>query len=170
MDFNAHGLDPGMERREFLAGVGSAAAATTLAGCAGGSEDGGMPAGDVVAMVGATTPYYFTPIGMHVDPGTTVTFRNRSGSHSATAYDDRIPESAEPWDSGVRSGDDTFEHTFEVEGTYDYFCIPHRGYGMVGRIVVGSPGGPAEGSQPPQGAVPESDRIVEEGKVAGAEF
>jgi hypothetical protein len=28
-------------------------------------------------------------------------------------------------------------------GVYDYFCIPHEHAGMVGRIVVGSPGADA---------------------------
>ena len=32
----------------------------------------------------------------------------------------------------------------EVEGTYDYFSRNHEILGMVGRIVVGRPGGPAE--------------------------
>jgi len=53
------------------------------------------------------------------------------------------PEAAAPWDSGflVKPGD-TFEVTFTVEGVYDYFCLPHEAAGMVGRIVVGRPGGP----------------------------
>lgn len=160
-----------MERREFLARVGGVAGTATLAGCLGGGGGrSGPPDGDAVAMVGAASPYNFNPVGMHVEPGTTVTFINRSGTHSSTAYEDRIPEAAEPWDSGTLTGDEEFEHTFEVEGTYDYYCIPHRSFGMVGRIVVGSPGGPAEGSQPPHGAVPESSRIVDDGKVAVADF
>ena len=36
------------------------------------------------------------------------------------------------------------EYTFEVEGTYDYYSRRHEVIGMVGRIVVGSPGGPGE--------------------------
>jgi plastocyanin len=148
-----------------------AAATVGLAGCGGDGGDTEPPAGDVVEMVGASSPYYFNPVGMSVEPGTTVTFRNESGAHSSTAYDDRIPESAEPWDSGTLTGDGaTYEHTFDVEGTYDYFCIPHKTLGMVGRIVVGSPGGPAEGSMPPNGDVPESQTIVEEEKVSYDEF
>jgi hypothetical protein len=58
-----------------------------------------------------------------------------------------------------------FEHTFDVPGTYDYYCIPHRLMGMVGRIVVGEPAGPAEESSIPDGDVPESEEIVEEGIV-----
>ena len=38
----------------------------------------------------------------------------------------------------------TFGYTFEVEGTYDYYSRRHEVIGMVGRIVVGRPGGPGE--------------------------
>jgi len=59
-----------------------------------------------------------------------------------------------------------FEYTFEKPGTYDYYCIPHKSVGMVGRIVVGSPGGPAEDSPIPDGDVPESEAIIEQGAIA----
>lgn len=125
------------------------------------------------------TAYYFDPIGLFVEPGTTLTFENESGSHSSTAYVEgtgsssvtRIPADAEGWDSGILSQSGaTFEHTFEVEGTYDYFCVPHKTLGMVGRIVVGSPGGPAEGSMPPDGKVPTSEAIVNQGAISYSEF
>lgn len=88
-----------------------------------------------------------------------------AGTHSATAYADRIPEDATAFDSGTIS-QGSFEHTFETPGTYDYYCIPHKSIGMVGRIVVGSPGGPAEESPIPDGEAPSSDAIVEQGTVA----
>lgn len=55
----------------------------------------------------------------------------------------RIPEGAAPWDSGflVNPGD-RFEVTFAEEGVYDYVCLRHEGAGMVGRLIVGRPGGP----------------------------
>jgi plastocyanin/uncharacterized membrane protein len=108
---------------------------------------------------------YFDPIGLHVEPGTTVRFEIAAGTHSATAYENRIPSDASAFDSGVISSGG-FEHTFEELGTYDYYCIPHKSVGMVGRIVVGSPGGPAEASPIPDGDVPESDAIVEQGAIA----
>lgn len=112
---------------------------------------------------------YFDPIGLSVEPGTTVRFRIDAGSHSATAYPDRIPARADPFDSGTFSRG-RFEHTFHAEGTYDYYCIPHRSAGMVGRIVVGRPGGPAEDAPIPDGSVPESEVIVERGTVAADAF
>jgi len=130
-------------------------------------------------MVTEGSKYYFDPIGLFVEAGDTVTFKIQSGSHSATAYKQgtslaevtRIPEGAEVFNSETLSGQGaTYEHTFETAGTYDYFCIPHKSLGMVGRIIVGEPGGPAEGSMPPDGDVPESQTIVDQGSVSYSEF
>lgn len=49
----------------------------------------------------------------------------------------RIPKDATAWNSGTLSeAGATFEHTFEVKGTYDYFCIPHESIGMMGSMTV----------------------------------
>lgn len=101
----------------------------------------------------------------------TVRLGIEAGSHSATAYEDRIPTAAEPFDSGGIS-EGAFAVTFDTPGTYDYSvfdiesahdCLPHRSTGTVGRIVVGEPGGPAESSPIIDGAVPESEGIGEQG-------
>jgi plastocyanin len=95
---------------------------------------------------------HFEPARLRIEPGDTVRWIQVSGYHSVAAYHPsngnrelRIPEGAEPWDSGVLLGQypregSTFEHTFTVGGVYDYFCQPHEAAGMVGRIVVGAPG------------------------------
>lgn len=143
----------------------------------GGDGDGGNGGDNEVMMVTEGSDYYFEPIGLHVEPGTTVTWVNESGAHSSTAYSEdngktqMIPDEAESWDSGILSESGaTFEHTFEVEGTYNYYCTPHETLGMVGRIVVGEPGGPGEGSEPPNtpqtGELPPSDVIVDQGSVS----
>jgi plastocyanin len=94
---------------------------------------------------------YFDPVGLHVQPGDTVRWIQVNGYHSVTAYHPansdrelRIPEHAEPWDSGMLLAEypakgSTFEHTFTIPGVYDYLCIPHEAAGMVGRIIVGEP-------------------------------
>jgi plastocyanin len=95
---------------------------------------------------------WFDPIGVAIAPGQTVRWVMASpgNPHTTTAYHPRngghslrIPGGAEPWDSGflVNPGD-RFEVALTVEGVYDYFCLPHEQAGMVGRIVVGRPGGP----------------------------
>ena len=96
------------------------------------------------------TKVWFDPIGVLIEPGQTVRWVNEANVHTSTAYHPandghalRIPEAAEPWDSGylVEPGD-RFEVTLTVPGVYDYFCAPHEVAGMVGRIIVGRPGGP----------------------------
>jgi plastocyanin len=97
------------------------------------------------------TRVYFDPAGVHISPGQKVRWVQVSGYHSTTSYSPsndnhelRIPEGAEPWDSGILQTHapekgSTFDHTFTQEGVYDYFCRPHEAAGMVGRIVVGRP-------------------------------
>lgn len=143
-------------RRRFLGALGAGAVGTT------GLAETVTAQDTPVVEVGND---YFDPIGLHVEPGTTVRFELVEGSHSATAYEDRIPGGAAAFDSGTVSRG-RFEHTFETPGTYDYYCIPHRSIGMVGRIVVGPPGGPAEEGSIPDGEVPASETIVDRGAVA----
>ncbi|MFC7137827.1 plastocyanin/azurin family copper-binding protein [Halobaculum litoreum] len=38
--------------------------------------------------------------------------------------------------SGDVPGGESYEHTFEAEGEYEYFCIPHESVGMVGTVTV----------------------------------
>ncbi|MFP4175145.1 MAG: plastocyanin/azurin family copper-binding protein [Halobacteriales archaeon] len=176
-------MDEKTGRRGFLAMT----AGTAAVGTAAGQENGGASEYEVedgvyeVEMVTDGSEYYFDPIGLHVEPGDTVRWVNVEGSHSSTAYEEgnggaeetRIPEGAEAWNSDTLSEQGaTFEYTFEEEGTYDYFCIPHKTLGMIGRIVCGEPGGPAEEGEIPDidglesGEFPSSDDIVEGGALS----
>ncbi|MFB6131116.1 MAG: plastocyanin/azurin family copper-binding protein [Salinigranum sp.] len=143
------------DRRRFLELLGAGAVAT--AGLTGVTRARETPVVEIRSD-------YFDPIGLYVETGTRVRFEVAAGAHSATAYPDRIPSGATAFDSGIVSGG-SFDHTFETPGTYDYYCLPHRSIGMVGRIVVGRPGGPAEGSSIPDGSVPDSETIVRRGTV-----
>lgn len=173
-----------MDRRRFLVATG-VLGTTNLAGCAGLGGDSvatptaGAPGGEAtVEMVGGGGNY-FDPIGLYLKPGDTVSFVMKSGNHSATAYHEsnslaettRIPDGAESFDSGViTERGKTFEHTFETKGTYDYYCTPHKPMGMVGRIVVGESGGPAEKGKIPDGRVPSSDDILKRESVSYDDF
>ena len=88
---------------------------------------------------------WFDPIGLFVEPGATVRWVVSANVHTTTAYHPkndhhslRIPDGAVPWDSGylVKPGA-AFDITLRIPGVYDYYCTPHEGAGMVGRIVVG---------------------------------
>ncbi len=97
--------------------------------------------------------FRFDPVGLRIDPGTNMIWLNMGDFHTTTAFHPdnghllgrgvplRIPDGAEPWHSGMLGLTDgtQFEHTFAVEGVYDYFCQPHYGFGMVGRIIVDAP-------------------------------
>ena len=95
---------------------------------------------------------WFDPVGVRIEPGQTVRWvvASPGNPHTTSAYHPangnhslRIPETAPPWDSGfLLNPGDRFQVTLAVEGVYDYFCLPHEAGGMVGRIVVGRPGGP----------------------------
>jgi plastocyanin len=94
---------------------------------------------------------WFDPIGLHVEPGSTVRWinRDRGNSHTATAYHprvmnrpQRIPAGAEPWDSDYLLPDEAFSVTLTLPGVYDFYCVPHEHAGMVGRVVVANPAEP----------------------------
>src|SRR3954447_8321611 len=135
-----------MRRRRLLAGGGLLLAAPALrpARAAPSVVEVRLRSDPDGARVG------FDPIGLKVAPGTRIRWMVEADVHTTTAYHPdndhhplRIPEAAEPWDSGylVDPGQ-AFEVTLTVEGVYDYFCAPHEMAGMVGRIIVGRPGGP----------------------------
>ncbi len=95
----------------------------------------------------------FDPVGLLIQPGQTVRFLCEANYHTTEAYHPansdhslRIPRTARPWASDVLQPGDTFDVTLTVPGVYDYFCAPHEAGGMVGRLIVGQPGGP--GSEP----------------------
>ncbi|WP_435128665.1 plastocyanin/azurin family copper-binding protein [Halobaculum sp. D14] len=135
-----------MDRRRFLAGAGAAASAS-LAGCLNLTPN---PDGYDVGM----TAQAFMPYKVSVSVGDTVVWKNTSTrAHSVTAYGDGIPDDAEyfatggfdteqaardAWDGkrGAITTGQTYSHTFEVAGTYQYFCIPHEQAGMQGVVVV----------------------------------
>ena len=112
--------------------------------------------------VDMTDNLVFDPEEIQISPGTTVTWENvGSIGHSVTAYEDETPDDAEYFasggfdsepaarnaypDEGNIPGGETYEHTFETEGEYGYFCIPHEQAGMVGTVVVGEGGGGGNG-------------------------
>jgi plastocyanin len=136
-----------MERRRYLAGVGTTVA-LSLGGCLGLSS--GKENFDV-----GMSPASFNPPEITVSVGEEVLWENTSSrSHTVTAYEGGIPDGAaffatggyESEDAARRAWNDSlgggleagerFSHTFEVAGEYQYFCIPHEQGGMRGTVVV----------------------------------
>lgn len=72
--------------------------------------------------------YAFEPVTLTVKKGAKVTWKNDdSVQHTVTATDGSF-------DSGLLSKDQTFSHTFNEAGTFDYFCKPHPT--MKAKIIV----------------------------------
>ena len=99
-----------------------------------------------VRMFSDDTGDHFDPHVVWVEEGGTVTWNNESGAHSATAYHPdndrplRQPDGTSAWDSGVKTeSGETFKHTFETPGVYQYYCSPHEDGGMMGAVIVGDP-------------------------------
>lgn len=88
--------------------------------------------------VGPDNRYVFAPgteTPLRIAPGTTVKFIWESDTHNI--YVDSQPERAD-WQGhkSIENTGFTYEYTFEVEGTYHYWCEPHKGLGMVADIIV----------------------------------
>ena len=106
--------------------------------------------------------YGFGPAAVHVDNGATVEFEwtGEGGGHNVVSQGDG------PLDSGnaVTSSGINYEHTFESDGVYNYYCSPHQSLNMKGAVVVGtdyptvSTGGGAGSSGPPE--VPNSAKTL----------
>lgn len=143
-----------MNRRVLLAALGTGASAG-LAGCSSvlNIADDEPCSGDECDI--GMKRNEFIPDTYEVTVGDTVVWKNTSGAdHTVTARESSLPEGAdyfatgdyedeataiESWheDRGGRLGTrETFDHTFEVPGTYLYICEPHVEAGMIGRIVV----------------------------------
>lgn len=75
----------------------------------------------------------YSPETITVPVGTTVTWTNNGTvQHTVTADDDLF-------DSGLLDVGGTFSYTFNEEGTFPYYCIPHGGpggEGMSGTVIV----------------------------------
>lgn len=131
-----------------------------------------------MAGTGDGSRVWFDPIGLLVQPGRTVRWVNRDpgNAHTATAYHPsnfdrprRIPIGAAAWDSDYLLPGEAFEVTLGVPGVYDYYCVPHEQAGMVGRIIVGTPGPASDaGDRLPAAALrafPGIREILEKGVV-----
>ena len=135
-----------MHTRRTVLRTGGLAIAGGLAGCGGSTSE--QPETTTIDM---TDSLDFEPETVTVGVGDTVDWVTVGAvAHSVTAYEADLPDGAAYFASGgfetesaARSGypdgsvgqDETYSHTFETDGEFPYFCIPHES-GMVGTVVV----------------------------------
>lgn len=96
-------------------------------------------AGPTSVVVGPSGDFRFAPASVTIAVGDSVEWVWSSGGHNVVA--DTTPDASD-WTgtadapSAVYDAGHAYSHTFEVAGTYSYYCNPHRGSGMTGEIVV----------------------------------
>ncbi len=127
-------------RRRFFYRVGLAALAAGLAlvlqACTAGTSEWDVEMNDQLR---------FIPAHLTLKVGDTVTWKNvGTVAHTVTADPDKaqdranaaLPSGVRPWDSGNIAGGKSWSRKFDAPGEYTYFCVPHEGAGMVGRLTV----------------------------------
>jgi plastocyanin len=138
----------GTSRRGLL-GAAAGVTGVALAGCLGRRAASGAtgaeaetgkrtnePREGATVAVGPDGSLVFEPARLTVGAGTTVVWEWGSSNHSVTP--ETVPDGADWRGTGreTRSVGARHVHTFDVAGTYEYVCVPHRGAGMVGTLVV----------------------------------
>ncbi len=90
------------------------------------------PVGDEVVIVDLRSNLTFSRPSLSIEVGTTVRWVNTTNVfHTVT------PEGHDQWSEWQTSvAGQSFEVRFDQVGAFDYFCVPHRGAGMVGTITV----------------------------------
>ena len=111
-------------------GATTAGAAATTAAAGGAATTAASGGAAPAAGAGAVTikDFAFDPGDLSVAKGTTVTWKN---DDSATH---RIKSGDGSFDSKDLKNGDSFEHTFDTAGTFDYICGIHPS--MKGKITV----------------------------------
>lgn len=93
-----------------------------------GSSDGGLA---------------FVPSNFSVSPGEKIVFRNNAGfPHNVVFDEDEIPSGVDASKISMNEEDllngpgDVFAVTLSEKGDYTFYCAPHQGAGMVGKVTV----------------------------------
>lgn len=129
---------PKLVVRAFLKGLAAAVATTAASavviGSAAaiqitlGSDDGGLA---------------FVPQNFEVAAGEKIIFFNNAGfPHNVVFDEDEIPAGVDaskismPEDELLNAKGDTYVVTLTEKGAYAFYCAPHQGAGMVGKVTV----------------------------------
>ncbi|XP_009776940.1 plastocyanin A'/A'' [Nicotiana sylvestris] len=93
-----------------------------------GSDDGGLA---------------FVPGNFSVSAGEKITFKNNAGfPHNVVFDEDEIPAGVDvskismPEEEYLNGPGETYSVTLSEKGTYTFYCAPHQGAGMVGKVTV----------------------------------
>lgn len=85
----------------------------------------------------------FIPSEFTVAPGEKINFKNNAGfPHNVVFDEDEIPSGVAATaismseEDLLNAKDETYSVTLNEKGTYTFYCAPHQGAGMVGKVTV----------------------------------
>src|SRR5437660_3777118 len=76
-----------------------------------------------------TSGFSFVPSSVTISVGDSVTWTGLSTIHN-------VQTDSDPFCGGPPVPNGTCTKTFNQPGTYNYYCFPHRGFGMTGTVIV----------------------------------
>ncbi|XP_021756545.1 plastocyanin, chloroplastic-like [Chenopodium quinoa] len=129
---------PRMSVKASLKNVGAAVVATAAAGILAGNA----MALDVL-LGGDDGSLAFIPSDFTVASGEEILFKNNAGfPHNVVFDEDEIPSGVDAGKISMSEEDllnaagETYKVTLTEKGTYKFYCSPHQGAGMVGKVTV----------------------------------
>ncbi|KAL3845359.1 hypothetical protein ACJIZ3_002762 [Penstemon smallii] len=85
----------------------------------------------------------FLPGSFEVAAGEKITFKNNAGfPHNVVFDEDEIPSGVDATkismaeEDYLNAKDEVYAVTLTEKGTYSFYCAPHQGAGMVGKVTV----------------------------------
>ncbi|KAG6774773.1 hypothetical protein POTOM_022142 [Populus tomentosa] len=85
----------------------------------------------------------FVPSEFSISPGEKIVFKNNAGfPHNIVFDEDSIPSGVDASKISMSEEDllnakgETFEVALSSKGEYSFYCSPHQGAGMVGKVIV----------------------------------
>ncbi|MCJ0393902.1 plastocyanin [Clostridioides difficile] len=123
------------------ASLGKKAASAAVAVAASAMLLGGSAMAQDVLLGANGGVLVFEPNEFSVKSGETITFKNNAGfPHNVVFDEDAVPSGVDvskiSQEEYLNAPGETFSVTLTVPGTYGFYCEPHAGAGMVGKVTV----------------------------------
>ncbi|KAM3197030.1 hypothetical protein ACQJBY_072606 [Aegilops geniculata] len=128
-------------RMVVRASLGKKAASAAVAVAASAMLLGGSAMAQDVLLGANGGVLVFEPNEFSVKSGETITFKNNAGfPHNVVFDEDAVPSGVDvskiSQEEYLNAPGETFSVTLTVPGTYGFYCEPHAGAGMVGKVTV----------------------------------
>lgn len=96
-----------------------------------------------VLLGGSDGTLAFVPSEFSVAPGEKIVFKNNAGfPHNVVFDEDSVPAGVDAGKISMSEEDllnapgEVYAVTLDAKGTYSFYCSPHQGAGMVGKVTV----------------------------------